>query len=333
MRTILLLFYVSLNFIACSSSKSIEPFVKSDLEKRGLKGNITTIETEIFDATGEKGTSCLSFDRSGFLRFDKNGFLLEEVDFDANGDTPRHYKYSYNPMNQIKRIVEKDYNDREETTSVREFFYNKNDSLERFIQSDENHKRILILKRDSDEKVVRMEDSVNGKILRTTTYQFDHEGNVIETSEFGEDNDLNKRIIKSYENGLLHSESTAQYTDWDTIQSKTLYEYDNQQRIIKIKSDYQNEKDYILTERDYNNTGMLVQEKVTPIGSTRFSIITQKWNDYGDMIEHKITDGQTGTEQVWTFDFEYDEQQNWVTKKSYKGSELLCIVKRKIQYK
>ncbi|RBP26512.1 hypothetical protein DFR65_1158 [Oceanihabitans sediminis] len=324
---------------SCANPQMNKTEFENDLQIRGLKGKITSVRTEIFEykitensfEIGEKINSYSAIDRDELLEFNDIGNLIKRTEFYSNGKISNQTEYFYNSKHQILKIIETD-NYGKGSQSIQESVYDKNDSIKKFTYSSGDFKRISIAERDENNRLITRRDIVNDTVQMTFNYKYDSLGNLIEENAFIKDSIPSKLISRSYEDNLLKTELTETYGRWDTLQEKSIYEYDNHSRIKLIKEDYVDDNNFTLIENFYDENDNLIEYKIEPIGAKRYSILIQKWNEFGNQIEYSRTDGQTGNKEIWISKYEFDQNNNWVLKTHFKNGKPLYIVKRKINY-
>lgn len=325
--------------MGCANPKIDKAEFKNDLQIRGLKGKIKSIRKEIFEykknadsfEVGEKINSYSATDRDELLEFNDIGNLIKRTEFYTNEEISNQTEYYYNSKNQTLKIIETD-NYGKGSQSFQESVYDKNDSIKKIIYSSGDFKRISLVKRDGNNRPSTRRDMVKDTVQMTFNYKYDSAGNLIEENAFIKDSIPSKLISRTYENGLLTTKLTETYGRWDTLQEKSIYEYDNLNRIKLIKENYVDDNNYTLIENFYDQNGNLIEYKIEPIGSEHYTILNQKWDEFGNQIEYSRTDGQSEKKEIWTSKYEFDQYNNWVLKIHYKDEKPLYIVKRNINY-
>ncbi|MEO2072362.1 MAG: hypothetical protein ABGW99_13600 [Zunongwangia sp.] len=56
------------------------------------------------------------------------------------------------------------------------------------------------------------------------------------------------------------------------------------------------------------------------------------YNENGDLIKKMVKTNDGKTNDVWSYDFKYDSENNWIEKIEFKNNKPLRIVRRKIEY-
>lgn len=339
MKKILIPLIIFSIIVSCANPKIDKAKLKNDLQIRGLKGKIKSIRAEIFEykknadsfEVGEKVNSYSATDRDELLEFNGIGNLIKRTEFYSNGKISNQTEYYYNSKNQTLKIIETD-NYGKGSQSIQENVYDKNDSIKKFIYSSGDFKRISIVERDGNNRLSKRRDMVKDTVQMTFNYKYDSAGNLIVENAFIKDSIPSKLISRIYENRLLTTELTETYGRWDTLQEKSIYEYDDKSRIKLIKENYVNDNNFTLIENFYDENDNLIKYKIEPIGAERYSILIQKWDEFGNQIEYSRTDGQTGNKEIWISKYEFDEYDNWILKTHFKNEKPLYIVKRKINY-
>lgn len=154
----------------------------------------------------------------------------------------------------------------------------------------------------------------SGKMYINTKYKCDSKANVIEAIDYSK-------------NGLVFEKSSFKYDNKGNKISQVFIEYDKNGNIYDKNS----------VERVFDDNGNSIKESIIYIeGEDELSFTNSyKYNDKADVIESvTIYDPESGgSEQTSTYEYIYDNKNNWIEKKTYVGSsESPTIIKRKIVY-
>lgn len=90
-------------------------------------------------------------------------------------------------------------------------------------------------------------------------------------------------------------------------------------------------------QRSYNEQLQLIQEKVYVYDkanqqcSPQPTISTYTYNEQGHILREK-TVYFNGTEEIYSYQYQYDDKGNWTTRIHYKGDEVVEATKRKFTY-
>ena len=339
MRKILFPLMIFSIILSCANPKIYKSEFKNNLQIRGLKGNIKSIRSEIFDykinidsfEVGEKINSYSSNDRDELREFNDIGNLIKRTEFYTNGKISNQTEYKYNSKNQTLKIIETD-NYGKGSQYIEEFVYDGNDSIRKSIYSSEDLTMISLVERDGNKRITTRRDMIKDSVVMVFHYRYDNLGNLIEENSYNKDSIPSKLIRRNYENGLLISEITETYGSWGTLQEKSFYEYDDKSRINIIKENYVNDNNFTLIENFYDENNNLIKYKNEPIGAEHYSILIQRWDEFGNQLELSRTDGQTGNKEIWISKYKFDQYDNWILKTHFKNAKPLYIVKRKIYY-
>ena len=340
MKKILLPLIIFSIIASCSNLKTDKTEFKNDLKIRGLKGRIKSIRTEIFEykktkdsfKIGDKLNSYSPFDRDELLEFDEKGFLIKRTEFNTNNEITDQTNYQYNSKSQLKKIIEVE-NYGKGSTYKKDFFYNTNDSLIKYIISNDSFKRVSIIERDSNNRMVKVQDIVDDTIQMSIIYNYDKYDNLIEENKYLKGNIPVKKITKKYKNKLVQSEIIKEYKKWgDTLKEKKNYSYDSKNRLLLIKSNYIDNKNYTSIQYSYDSNGTLIKQKIELIGNENSTILIQKWDNFSNLIEHSRINKLNEIKETWSYEYKFDNSNNWIKKISFKNQKPLNITLRKVQY-
>ncbi len=199
--------------------------------------------------------------------------------------------------------------------------------------SSDGFKRTLKIERDSNNRPIKRETIQNDTVQLTYSVKYDQNDNLISESQFRYKNVPVKLIERSFNNqNLKAKEKIIEYKTWDTIRVENEYLYDNNKKLVVEKFNIENDSTFDETKNKYHKNGKL-KESTTIMGENGFAQIERNlYNENGDLTKKtvKTNDGQTN--DVWSYDFKYDLENNWIEKIEFKNDKPLGIVKRKIEY-
>lgn len=188
-----------------------------------------------------------------------------------------------------------------------------------------NDKYIYIY--DKDGKLLKIEryDSDN-EYINTTDYYYDHKGNII----IIEMKSLDHKVLYKWDNDdNLVEKAHCNLEELNC--SRTLYKYDEKGNILEeidydLDSKFQEKYQY-----EYDSLGNRI---LTEVYDSNMDL-TIKWFDKYDELRNLI-ERKTfkKSDSILTIQnkYEFDEQMNWVTCKTYSNNVLKTIVEREIKY-
>ena len=291
---------------------------KTDAETMKLHGKVKFIKISIHDTNGfstgvmrgDENTYFESYSYNGYIRFNERGNKTEEIA--GNSDTSFDWKltYKYNKFGRKIEFGEFSLNSKQIYT----YIYNKQGLKikENFVSYDfgDTSYYKATFTYDSTGKLVREksdEHDDEGDSEPITKYKYDKDGNLIEIN---------------YVNGHYFS-------------STTQYRYD------KFGVTY-----VVLTEVDENNSRRksIKRYKHDKLGNVSALIYsdsaseTYNYDKFGNLLETKVCHGNDGCVTTETYQYEYDEHNNWTKLTNFKqrnkgdSLKLACIVIREIEY-
>ena len=339
MRTIfgiLLIIYFSI--FSCSKSKSSSE-KKNDASEFGLNGKVKSVKSEIYSLIPEKDTfrigekvNGMSEDRNSLMQFNQQGNLTSSMEFLYNGKVSNQAIYTYDEKERLTKRKEID-NYGKGSFLDYEFIYNSQDSVTQTTISDNSFKRIYKIERDEKNRAIKSEATQNDTVVLIYILKYDQNGNVIVENEFRK-KDVPIKIVERTFNkeNLKEKEQVVEYNTWDTLSYENRFFYNKNKNLILEKDYIENDSNYTENKYSYHNNGEIKEHIITPVGSRRFVILTQKFNKNGDRIELSRTPSDNKPKEVWNNRFKYDSNNNWIEKLEFKDNRPLYIVKRTIEY-
>lgn len=210
----------------------------------------------------------------------------------------------------------------EDTLSIVSFnIDNEITNIKRFMKKGENLHRINY-RTDCDPDVVNY-NYVSGLLIssieesgRTTNYEYEKDELIKKTEET-----YKGKIITLYENQLPISQT--KYDNNNKIEWNATINYDGDLINGKTIRTIKNKDNEEVVETTYKN-GVVVQRRELSKGVTLISDYT--YNDNGDLIEVKCTDGSSRK-----YSYEYDPFNNWL-KRTCITNGTIKITERSIEY-
>lgn len=337
-KTFGILIIICYSIFSCSKP-TFSSDKKNDISEYGLKGNVKSVESELFNLIPEKDTfrigekiNGISFDRNSQLQFNHLGNLTSTKEFLADGKLSFEIEYIYDNKHRLIRRNGTDHYGKGSIYNY-EFTYNEKDSIIEGVIIKDDFKRIHKMKRDNKSRIVKKEIIQSDSILGTYTYVYDQNGNLIRENDFKKNNILEESIERTFDkNNLLQKEKITKYIGIDTITYQNLFFYNKNMDLIKSKMEMENDSIFTEINNKYFENGNLKESQHVPRGSNHFVTMTQKFNENGNVIENSRKSNDETTNDFWAFKYKYDSNNNWVEKIEFKNNQPLRIVKRTIEY-
>lgn len=300
----LVVLLVLLAIPSCNSDKK-----ENDWDKNNLKGkvkSITEISYEAKDRFGkiEKVSRKRKYDIYDYQKkFNNEGYLIEKKEFNSD--------------DRLKFII-------------------KYDDIGNPIEGNEHISDGSFLKRYiniyNDKGVVIEHNNYNsvGKIESKFTFKYDKRGNKIETNEYNSDGNIETKYIYKYDDkgnkvekkkynldGILEKKYIFKYDDKGNLLEETFYSED----LEKItKYDYQ-----------YDDIGNKIISKNYLYENFSYKVV-DIYDNKGNEIEAIFYDEYEVITSHYTYEYEFDEQKNWIKKIEFKNQTPTYLLEREIVY-
>ncbi|MFD1614411.1 hypothetical protein [Gelatiniphilus marinus] len=337
-KTFGILFTISLLLFSCTKS-TVNSDRKSDLTNYNFNSKIQSVKSDLFNLIVEKDTfkigekiNSLALDRNSLIEFNRLGNLNSTKEFLYNGKVIEENIYTYDKNDLLVKRKEIDNYGKGSFLNY-EFNYDSKDSITKIIISNDEFKRIDKIERDEKNRPIKREIIQNDTIHLTYSFEYDKNNNLISESEFKYGNVPVKLIERSFNNqNLKEKEKVIEYRTWDTIRIENKYFYDKNHKLIVEKFNIENDSIFDEIINEYHENGKLKQS-TSNLGGNKFALIEKTiFNEKGDLIQKTVKTSDGKTDDVWSYKFKYDSNNNWIEKTEFKNNKPLKIVKRKIEY-
>ncbi len=312
----------------------------------------------------EKGntTAVRSYDRKGKLigeilyKYNARGKIVEQTSF-QDGRLPNIQTFSYDSTGKL--VEEAIYKFGETLFRKRFYSYDSQGNLQE-INTFSPRDRLLEKKtfkyNSENRKIEEAECNSEGKLLTKTVWEYDKQGKLIRETRF--EGEVKKRVSRYNSRG--QETETVHYQFDGKLSSSYFYEYDPEgnltvkgtvsynsrgQRTKKSVDKYDTQQNLIenavyfypagdpgwKTVYQYDNFGNLTQRKY--YGSRGLEEEeTLKYDPNGNLLERNINNIRKSRREVWTYEYEFDEQGNWIKRIDYRDGTAMYLVKREIEY-
>lgn len=306
MRQLLLIFLTIALLSACISENS----PSNDTDKYGLKGNVISFEEVSYKADYKFGEVIevkrewdYEYENDKYIIFNKGGFIIEEYYFNPKYSFGGYTTFEYDKNNRI--------------SNEKEYFQDSTLSYITFYKYD-----------------------FSGNIEEKTRY--DSEKNIIEKVfyEYNINGDKEKEIFNYNERKwkeivFNHLGNEIEITRYDTlgaISSKRKYKYDDKGNRIEstwflsdgnlssLKKSVYDDNNKLISSIDYNSDG------------EKNSEYNYAYDEQGNPIEIKWIYHFLNTSETTTYEYDYDDFNNWINRIEYKDNIPQFIVRRIIGY-
>ncbi|MCL5246606.1 hypothetical protein M4I21_12345 [Cellulophaga sp. 20_2_10] len=274
--------------------------------------------------------------------------------------------------------------------SVKEVYFVAKDSFGIAVKSEKEYNKYSIKNFNTkgyltEEKTYKSGNRLKNKIKTT----FDNQGNKAEINQYygkkeqlqfrqtREYNSHNKPIVlknyTAYSNGDIHLDAITKYT-YDkknrvteenvflpsgTLETKTLYKYNTQKKIVKLQNRYDSNGELSLRISEYKNPKKIVilyyldgepssdniylfnskeqniEEQTSNLDGTVSTSNKLTYNTYGYKLTQISVEKKFGTiikEDYYKFSYKFDRYKNWTKKVISKNESFTLIIEREIAY-
>jgi len=342
-------YFLILFFISCGNgNNSANHINKNDLEKYDLKGHIKSIKVESFSLTNindsintllDQSTNTINdsvvkiktlLDYETYKLFNKDGNLLEFVEYDWKGNKVDSTRIKYDSKGKIKNKTQSE--------TITKYEYTEFDSLININITAPNHShRIAFIYNKKNRKIKRLEYK-NDTLFEFTTYNYTKNGNEIETNNYDYKSRLNISLLRKYDsvNNLLKDT----YIRIDSLKTgigkyQHYYKYNEKSKLV-LKTNLgvlDKASPYSKSIYEYYRNGIL-KSQIEKDSSRNFEQERiQIFDKKGNIIEHIWINEKKDTVLYHKDKYIYDNYGNWI-KCTSPDSELKRenVIERKIEY-
>lgn len=271
-----------------------------------------------------------------FKRLFFNGQIQELVSYKSNEIIQDIYNFVYNDFGQLIAKVIKDGSD-----NIRfnvKYNYDEKRRLESVI-GDESYNYKYIYDETGgfyDVKYSEYNGQINIHETRYNRYLNTENLNVILQNEpkikFEEIKNLKKvwQSLSRFDNSNKIIFEQSKDLKLNQVQIESSYKYDKNNQIISktFKTNNGTNDTYSFL---YKDKTLIRQFAKNAVGFENFNQILE-YNEYGD-LKKKHNTGIGINDEIYTFDYTYDNSNNWTEKKEIVNGKLFEITYRKIEYK
>lgn len=249
----------------------------------------------------------------------KSGYKIRSSGLDQN----EKKLYFYDKKDRLIKLIK-------DSIEIYIYQYNDFDSIKKVNFKSGDFESQSYLNYNDKNFLIQRIDSVKGKKMLVINKKYDNNDQVIGVTTIYPETPSTEIIEKTYNSNKKLIQVKTERVGYSI--SKNIYQYPNDKTVI-IKSDYVNESNYTEIKRIYNQKNIIIEERITPIGSERFMIVEQKRDEFGNLKSHLQLNEEGDTIRLWTYQYLYDSNKNWIQKISYTDEKALSITKREIKYK
>ncbi len=192
------------------------------------------------------------------------------------------------------------------------------------------YENTILIKNENDKLLKRITQDSKGKLKKYLTTKLDDKDNIIEYNTYNNQDELVNIQIKEYDsNGNNISFINKSIKSNRTF--KTLYKYNTFREMIK-ETDYKPDSSIkdIRTYK-YDKKGNEIEQHLNrPDGS--FTKFVSEYDQFNNLILHNWFDKNGNQKHQTSFEYVYDNNGNWLTKKRYSNGELRYVWEREIEY-
>jgi len=262
----------------------------------------------------ESGTIALNF------QFDKRNNILfkSESNYDEENSERIHFTYDY--QDRLKRVVvETDYKLENKIETVTHFNY-MGDTVEISYETygdsmvvDEPTRKVSMINYPAQEKKnSKYEYNDFGQVVKRTsqnysfTYEYNDNGDEVKFSEYDSIGNLIRTELTFYDNFNKFERKVKFDSSSYIIANKNTIDYYPDQTSISAR---ENELEYSTEWENKDKHGNVIK-----------NILYSRSREKGFV------------EDIWTYEYKYDHNNNWVSKKSFNNDDLVSEEVRRISY-
>lgn len=314
----LIFLIISFLFIVCSNCFG-QKKKNNDLMNYHLKGNVKSLRSVPYHVTNRNGKlqkgaiydelsvdlenhTIYKFNRLGYIT--KWGYIF--------GDKTTFTNYTYDSSNNLIKSTNNGSTLWPKTLYVYDSIGNKIE--EQNIRSDGSISSKDIFKyNNKSQKILDYSDYNDGKEHFKHTYKYNDEGICTQKDYYGQDGRLKSKCFFKYDSLGQHI-STSFFDSAGNLQRKLIFEYNANGNISKdsIFDFRTNQFDVKINAHNYD------YQKSRDATSKHNIIVNQR---------HR-----SGLLKVRTYEYKYDNQDNWIQRVEYQNGQPEMIVERKIKY-
>lgn len=293
---------------SCNSSKKENDWDKNDI--KGKVKSITEISYEAKDRFGkiEKISRKRKYD---FIydyqkKYDIEGYMIENKEFNSDGSLKSKIIYKYDDMG---KLIEG----------------NENNSDGSFLK--------CYINIYNDKGVIIETNYYNtiGNIETKYTYKYDKRGNKIETNEYNSDGNIETKYIYKYDDKGNKVEENKYNSD-GILKTKYIFKYDNKGYLLE-KNTFYSEGLETITKYDYqfDDIRNKIISKNYLYENYSYKVV-DIFDKSGNEVETIFYDEYEVITSHYTYEYEFDEQKNWIKKIEFKNQTPTYLLEREIVY-
>ncbi len=158
----------------------------------------------------------------------------------------------------------------------------------------------------------------------------DKNGNVTEFKNYNSENELVYLQKNEYDiNGNVISRTTKSTKSEKVYKTELIYNSKNEV-VKKIKYNTDGTIKDTRTYKYDENGNEIESELIRSNGN--YTKFISEYDNFNNLIAHNWYDKDGNQDHQTTFEYTYDAQENWITKKRFSNGELGFIWERKIEY-
>ena len=227
----------------------------------------------------------------------------------------------YDNRNRLKKLII-------DSSNIYEYEYTEFDSIK--IVKNKNDKKTIIsyLYYNKSNYPIKRIDSMEGKNVMTINKKYNSNNKLIKMESYFPESNYKEIILKNYDsNGKLKNEEIQRGSE---PTKNNIYEYEK--NLIIVKEDFVDNSNYTEVKKYYNSEKTLIKNIVEPIGATRYMILIQEFDKFGNLKKHLQLDENNDTIGIWSYKYKYDSNKNWIIKTSIHNDSISGSIKREIKY-
>lgn len=168
----------------------------------------------------------------------------------------------------------------------------------------------------------------NNSLENKFTYHYDEKRNKTEVKIYEENNSLDAKLVYYYDDKGNKTEIEV-YRENGRLEGKVIYTYDDKGDMIGMDFYEDNLIIYRFTYRNDDKGNVIEGEFYVGDIESKY---TCHYDDKGSMIEQNWYNSDGSLDSSHTYQYQYDDQNNWIEKITYVNDKPIEITTRDIEY-
>jgi len=278
---------------------------ETDWDKDGLQGKVKSIAVKEYIATSDSIQRDEPIE-SIVKHYDESGYLTEVKEFGILGEIIQRQVFVYTQKrDQCEEILydEEEKLSEKTITKLNPYGYPMQSKT---MDNHGNLQQKMVYEYDGNRLVQQSRYNSKGKPLEKNYYRYNEKGVLYQYIGFNEFE--NKKILYKYDVNKNPIELMIYDSKTNVFLEKVTQQFDSRKNIIEVN--YYDEK-----------------------GSIK-SVVSNKYDEKGNQTEYIVWDSNKNIQEMFTFVYQYDKNNNWINQTVFKGEDKQAetTIERLIEY-